>query len=296
MSDVVIELDGREIALSHPDKVLFPDDGITKRDLADYYRRIAPAALPHWRERALSMERFPDGIEAEGFFQKQIPDHFPDWIDRARLAKEGGTITHVVANDAATMVYLADQGCITPHLALARVATPERPDRLIFDLDPSDDRFDKVQDVAARLRDALDDRGLASFVQTSGSRGLHIVLPLDASAGFDATRGFARRLAEEVARAAPALATTAQRKAARGDRVFIDYLRNGYGQTSVAPYAVRARPGAPVATPLRWREAGAADLTPRAYTIANIFRRLGQTDDPWAGIDAAANRAADLAR
>lgn len=291
MRGEIITVDGREIALSNPGKVLFPDDGITKHDLADYYRRIAPTALPHWRDRALTMQRFPDGIGAEGFFQKAVPGHFPGWIRRTTMKKEGGTITHAVINDAATMVYLADQGCITPHLALAPAGAPARPDRVVFDLDPSDGRFDKVQEVAAALRAALDARGLTSFVQTSGSRGLHILVPLTGRTDFDTSRAFARAIADEVSAARPALATTAQRKAARGARVFIDYLRNGYAQTSVAPYAVRARAGAPVATPLRWDEVGAARLTPQRYTLRNIFRRLAQMPDPWADLHESANRA-----
>ncbi len=286
MSEETITVDGREIALSNLDKPFFPEDGITKGDLVDYYRRIAPVALPHWRDRALSMHRFPDGIGEEGFFQKDMPGHFPGWIDSAELPKEGGSVTHILANEAATLVYIANQGCITPHLALARADAPDRPDRMIFDLDPSDDDFGKVQEAAERLRARLEALDLPVFVQTTGSRGLHLVVPLDASAPFDPVRAAARRVAETVAEEAPDLATMAQRKASRGNRVFLDTLRNAYGQTAVAPYAVRARPGAPVATPLTWEEALSADMTPRKYTIANIFRRMGQTDDPWAGLDA----------
>ena len=285
MSGKTITVDGREIALSNLDKPFFPEDGITKGDLVDYYRRIAPVALPHWRDRPLSMHRFPDGIGEEGFFQKDMPDHFPGWIDSAELPKEGGSVTYILANEAATLVYIANQGCITPHLALARADAPDRPDRMIFDLDPSDDDFGKVQEAAERLRARLEALDLPVFVQTTGSRGLHLVVPLDASAPFDPVRAAARRVAETVAEEAPDLATVAQRKASRGGRVFLDTLRNAYGQTAVAPYAVRARPGAPIATPLTWEEALSADMTPRRYTIANIFRRMGQTDDPWADID-----------
>jgi bifunctional non-homologous end joining protein LigD len=276
-----VTVDGHRIALSKPDKVLFPDAGLTKGDLVDYYRRIAPVALPHWRGRALSMQRFPDGIGAEGFFQKDVPDHFPDWIARAALPKQGGTVTYVVAESAATLVYLADQGCVTPHLSLARADRPNHPDRLVLDLDPSDRDFAKVQRAARLVRGLLDALDMACFVQTTGSRGLHVVVPLDRSADFEQARLFARAAAERLAARHPDLLTVEQRKDRRGDRVFVDYLRNAYGQTSVAPYAVRAIAGAPVATPLHWREAGAGDLEPRRYTIRNIFRRLAQTDDPW---------------
>lgn len=227
------------------------------------------------------MQRFPDGLGEEGFFQKDMPDYFPDWIDRARLAKEDGTVTYVIANNAATLVYLANQGCITPHLNPARRDKPDHPDRLIFDLDPSDDDFAEVQGAAHKLKALLDELDLDAFVQTTGSRGLHVVVPLDRSARFDEVRSFARILAEHLAERHPEELTVGQRKQARGSRVFLDYLRNAYGQTTVAPYAVRAIENAPVATPLTWTEALADGLSPRQYTIKNIFRRLGQRDDPW---------------
>jgi bifunctional non-homologous end joining protein LigD len=279
-----IEIDGHEIALSKLDKVLFPGSGQTKGDLVDYYRRIAEVALPHWQGRPLSMHRFPDGIGGEHFFQKDVPDYFPEWIERATLRKENGTVTYVLANHAATLVYLANQACITPHIGLSRVDRVDAPDRLILDLDPSGDDFSVVQAAAGAVRDLLEDLGLDSFVQTTGSRGLHVAVPLDRRAEFDEVRSFARTLATRLAERHPDALTVEQRKQARGDRVFLDYLRNAYGQTAVAPYAVRAIEGAPIATPLTWAEALADGMSPRRYTMANIFRRLGQTADPWAGI------------
>lgn len=281
MSETTIDVDGRAIALANQDKVLFPDCGLTKGDLVDYYRRIAAMALPHWRDRPASLERFPDGIEAEGFFQKDTPDYFPDWLVRQRLAKAGGSVEHLLVNDAATAVYLANQGSITLHLGLSRVDRIDRPDRLVIDLDPAGDDFTRVQDAARWTRELLDELELPSFVQTTGSRGLHVVVPLDRSAGFDAVRDFAHRLAARLAVRHPDALTVEQRKAARRGRVFVDTLRNAYGQTAVAPYAVRARPGAPAATPLDWDEALAKGRSPRDHTIRNIFRRLGQKADPW---------------
>ena len=152
-----ITLGNRRIELSHLDKVLFPKSGITKGELVDYYRRIADTMLPHLRERPLSMHRFPDGIGKDGFFQKNLPDYFPDWFDRVELEKEGGTVSYAVVGDAASLVYIANQGCITPHLSLARRDKPHRPDRLIFDLDPSDDDFGKVQQGAQHLKVLLDE-------------------------------------------------------------------------------------------------------------------------------------------
>ena len=230
------------------------------------------------------MHRYPDGIGDGDFFQKNIPDYFPDWIERTTLPKTDGEVTHVVANNAATLVYLANQACITPHLALSRIDRPNHPDRMIFDLDPSDDDFGKIQDTARHLGNLLDALKLASFVQTTGSRGLHIVVPLDREADFDEVRKFSHRVCRVLADRHPDLMTVEQRKNKRGKRVFLDDLRNAYGQTSVAPYALRARPGAPIATPLEWDEVGASDLTPRKYRMDNIFRRLGQRDDPWADI------------
>lgn len=285
---------GRDVTISHPDRVLFPDDGITKQDLADYYARIGPVMLPHLRDRAISMQRFPDGIGSEGFYQKNVSDHFPEWIRRARIDKEGdGSNEQVVVDDAATLVYLANQGCITPHAWLSRVDRVRHPDRLVFDLDPSGaidpvEEFGLMRDAARRLRDLLGQLGLATFVMSSGSRGLHVVVPLDRSAEFDPVRAFAHGVAEVLARQHPERLTVQVRKNKRGNRIFIDYLRNAYAQTSVAPYAVRARPGAPVATPLAWDELARHELGPRRYTLRNLFRRLGQRQDPWARIGDAA--------
>ena len=190
----------------------------------------------------------------------------------------------MVANEPATLVYLANQGCITPHLGLSRCDEPDRPDQLILDLDPSDGDFAKVQKAARLLRRLFDDLDLPSFVKTTGSRGLHVLVPLDRSADFDTARDFARAVAERLAVRHDRLVTVEQRKDKRGDRVFLDYLRNAYGQTAVAPYGVRAIDGASVAAPLRWDEALAGALSPRKYAITNIFRRLVRTGDVWRGV------------
>ncbi|MGF1630322.1 MAG: non-homologous end-joining DNA ligase [Kiloniellaceae bacterium] len=279
-----LDIDGRRIELSNLAKVLFPADGFTKGEVIGYYRRIAETALPHYRDRPVTLQRFPDGIAEPGFYQKDLPDYFPGWIDRVELPKEDGRITHMIAGDVASLVYIANQGCITPHLALARRDRPAHPDRLVFDFDPFDDDFGKVQEAALQLKRRLDALDLPAFVMTTGSRGLHVVVPLDRSADFDAVRGFARDLAGRLADSYPDALTVEQRKNQRGNRVFIDYLRNAYGQTAVAPYALRARDGAPVATPLTWEEAAARGLQPRRYTLKNIFRRLAQRHDPWRSI------------
>ena len=271
------------VEVSDAGKVFFPDAEITKGDVAGYYGRVADTMLPYVRGRCVSMHRWPDGIDGKDFYQKEAPDHFPDWIRREEVArKEGGSVRYVVADDARTLVYLADQGCLTPHVWLSRVEAPDMPDRMVFDLDPPGEGESSVGEVrwaARRLKDLLDELGLAPLVMTSGSRGFHVHVILDGSADFDTSRAFARDVCSLLSDQHPERLTVAQRKSERGDRIFLDYLRNGYGQTSVPPYAVRARPGAPVATPLTWDELSGAE--PRSYGVDNIFRRLGQTTDPW---------------
>jgi bifunctional non-homologous end joining protein LigD len=211
-----------------------------------------------------------------------VPDYFPEWVTRVSVGKEGGSLTQLVCNKAATLVYLANQACITPHVWLSRVDHLDNPDLLIFDLDPPDGHLKDVQFAARTLRDVLEELGLVVFVQTTGSRGFHIVAPLDGGADFDTVRTFAQDVAELVARREPDRLTTEQHKEQRRGRVFLDTLRNSYAQTFAAPYAVRPRPGAPVATPIDWAELGKTD--PQRYSIGNIFRRLGQKGDPWKGM------------
>jgi bifunctional non-homologous end joining protein LigD len=284
MNDQIVEVAGHDVKLSNQGKVLFPAAGLTKADLIDYYERIAPVMLPHLAGRPLSLVRYPNGVEAEGFMQKNASDYFPDWIRRARLAKQDGAVEHVVAEDAATLVYLANQACVTFHVGLSRVDRIDHPDRMVIDLDPSDDDFAKIKRAAKEARALLEEVGLVPFLQTTGSRGLHLWVPLDRSADFDKVRDFAAQIAELLVARRPHELTTAQRKAKRGDRVLVDVARNAYAQTAVAPYSVRARPQAPVATPLDWAELDDPKLEPQRYTIRNLFRRLGRKQDPWAEI------------
>jgi bifunctional non-homologous end joining protein LigD len=282
-------VDGRTVEFSRPDKVLFPTDGITKADLVQYYLRVADVMVPHLRDRPLMLQRFPDGIERGALIQKAIPDYFPDWIRRADLAKRDGHVRHVVCDDAATLAYLAGQACITPHRWLSRVDRPDHPDLLVFDLDPSgsapDEAFPVVRAAARAIGEVLESAGLMPFVQTTGSKGLHVVVPLDRSADFDTVRAFAHDLADEVVANDARHLTTEQRKQKRRGRVYIDVMRNAYAQTAAAPYSVRALPGAPVATPLDWRELSASRLGPRRYTMANVVRRLARRSDPWVDLD-----------
>jgi bifunctional non-homologous end joining protein LigD len=279
-TEMVRRYGSHTVKVSNPDKVFFPG-GITKGDLIDYYEEIAETMLPHVRERVVAMERFPDGINGEAFYQKKVPHYFPDWIETIKVKKEGGSIEQVMINNVETLIYLANQACITPHIWLARADRLNYPDRMIFDLDPSDEAFGSVRDGARLLRDVLEEVGLESFVMTTGSKGLHVVAPLDRKADFDTVRSFARQLAEWLASRHSNRFTTEQRKEKRRRRVFVDYLRNSYGQHGVAPYAVRAKPEAPVATPLNWDELDKRGLHSRKYTLRNLSQRLADRDDPW---------------
>jgi bifunctional non-homologous end joining protein LigD len=242
--------------------------------------------MPHIKDRPLVMQRFPDGIEAEGFFQKNMPDFLPDWIGAVEVdLRQGGKQQLVLANKAADLVYIANSGTITLHNWLTKTSDLEKPDRLIFDLDPHGRGFTKVKETALKLRDMLADRGLAPYVMTTGSKGLHIVVPIVAKYSFDNVREFAKAMAEELVQQNPRELTIADRKAERGTRIFLDYLRNAYGQTAVAPYSVRALPAALVATPLDWEELDGLKNSQK-YSIKNIFRRLAAKDDPWKNIDA----------
>jgi bifunctional non-homologous end joining protein LigD len=283
-----LTIGSRDVEVSNLDKALFRDPGISKGDLIDYYRDVAEVLLPHARDRALTMYRFPNGIDREGFVQQKRPDHFPSWIGSVtvpRVGEKGGEITHVVCNDEATLVYLANQSVITLHGWLSRVPRIDRPDRLVFDLDPPGDApFALSAEAAQRVGGLMLRIGLRPFVMTTGSKGLHVAAPLDASIGFEEARAVAREMAQLLAARHPDTLTIEQRKDKRRGRLYLDVTRNAYGQTSVLPYAVRAKRGAPVATPLDWSELERKDIGPQRFTLANVRRRLGQKHDPWADI------------
>lgn len=286
------------VELSSLDKILFPDDGITKRQLIDYYRRISATMLPHLEDRPLTLHRFPDGIEEEGFYQQQASDYFPSWVKtheapRANDADE--PVKHVLCNNQATLVYLANQGVVSFHGWASRLPRIDSPDRLIFDLDPSIDDFKAVRWAASKVAALMKELDISPFLMTTGSRGLHVVGPLCNDAGFDEVRDIARDMARLLARQHPDQLTVEHRKQARGGRIYLDVMRNAYGQTAVVPYSVRALPGAPVAMPISLDELADANLNPRRWRIDNVFRRLGQKDDPWQGMSAHA-RASGLIR
>ncbi|MGW0822636.1 non-homologous end-joining DNA ligase [Streptomyces sp. NPDC002845] len=276
----------RTVEIHREDKVLFPgdEDGkeYTKGDLVAYYRAVAAFMLPHLRGRPLMLERHPDGIDGERFMQKNTPDHYPEWIERVEVPKEGGTVLHPVCDDAATLVYLADQACITLHRWLSRADSIDRPDRMVFDLDPPDHDFGQVREAARWLGELLDSVELPSALMTTGSRGLHVVVPLGGHHDFDEVREFAKNVVELTAASHPGHLTTAVRKKDRGDRLYLDVQRNAYAQTAVVPFTVRPKPGAPVATPISWNQLDEPGLDARRWNIDNAVDQA--RTKPWWGL------------
>jgi bifunctional non-homologous end joining protein LigD len=273
------------VAITHPEKLLFPGDGITKADLAGYYEAVSQWMLPHVRDRPVSMLRFPDGIEGEGFFHKNVPPHYPDWIGRVEVDKRGGTLVHAVIRNADALVYLVGQNTITPHVWLSRADRLRQPDRIVFDLDPAPGAdFAAVRRAARHTGELLREVGLEPFAQVTGSKGIHVWTPLRRRATFEDVKPFARDAAELLAGRYPDDLTTEFRKSERGGRILVDVMRNAYAQTTVPPYAVRPRPGAPVATPIHWDELSDPKLRPDRWTVKNVLRRLGAKGDPWADI------------
>ncbi len=277
-----------DVRVTHPEKVLFPDTGLTKAELVAYYRRVAPLMIPHVRGRPVSMQRFPDGVGSKGFFHKDIPGYFPDWLERGRVAKSGGWVTHPVITNVDSLAYLANQNTITPHVWLSRADRPRRPDRLVIDLDPSRDDFAEVRRAARDIGDLLSELGLPRFAMVTGSRGIHLWVPIRRDRDQRDVRAFAEQVAALAEERWPQRLTTAFRKEKRDDKILVDVARNGYAQTVVPPYAVRARANASVAMPLEWRELSDSKLRPDRWTVRNAFRRIGRKGDPWTGMTRAA--------
>jgi bifunctional non-homologous end joining protein LigD len=283
--DGPVEIDGRSVQVSSVGKPFFPDVGLTKGDLVAYYQAVAAVMVPHLRGRPLNLQRFPNGVKGHGFFQQEASDHFPDWVRTVTVDRRGrgGTVDHVVCDDAATLVYLANQATVTFHAWTSRVEHLARPDLAILDLDPDPGQGLEVVRAAARaVKAACEEVGLVPFVQTSGSRGYHVVVPLEPGPDVEVVHEFAAELAALVAARDPERLSVEWRKAKRRGRLLLDTGRNGYAQTAVAPYSVRARPRAPVATPIDWAELGRVE--PGTYTVANLRRRLARKPDPWASM------------
>jgi len=267
--------------ITHADKVLFPDDGITKGELASYYEMIAPAMLPHIVGRPVTMERFHRGIGEKGFFQKNVVKGFPAWLERVEVGKKDGLVHHPVVRDARGLLWLANQNCITPHVWTSRVPNVDAPDICIFDLDPADDDAHRLRAAVLLVRDALAERSLASWVKTSGSKGFHIAVPLDGEASYGTVARFAHRFGEELVRRDPANLTREFYKDDRGGRILVDTGRNEYSATFAAAYAVRPRAGAPISAPCTWPEVEAGTVGPTSFTLRNAAERLAKVGDLW---------------
>lgn len=281
----VIEATGHTIEVANLDKELYPGDGITKGEVLDYYCGVANTMVSHLHDRPLTMRRFPDGIGRNGFFQQQASDYFPNWLQTASvsLRTKDERINHVVCQDDASVLYLANQACLEFHMWLSTVDNIENPNLLVIDLDPPKNTdIRDLREVVHRTCGLFEEVGLTPFVQTTGGHGFHVVAPLDKQSSYALVRPLARDLAQLLQTAVPDLVTIEQRKENRGKRIYLDINRNAYGQTMVAPYSLRARPGAPVATPIRLDEID--HVTPGQYTIRTIQRRLADNADPWADL------------
>jgi bifunctional non-homologous end joining protein LigD len=277
--------------ITHPEKVLFPDDGITKGELADYYRAVADVMVPHLAGRPVTMERYPSGIGKPGFFHKDVVKGFPDWLERVEVPKRGGTVHHPLIGDARALLWMANQNCITPHVWTRRVPHLDRPDLCMFDLDPSVEEPEVLAGAALAVRDLLGELGLPSWVKTTGSKGFHIVVPLDAEIGLRDVAWFADAVGSELCRRDPEHLTQEFSKADRGGRILVDTGRNGYSATFAAAYGVRARAGAPVSAPCAWDEVERGAVGPRTFTLRNLPARLAERGDLWAEL---AGRACSL--
>jgi bifunctional non-homologous end joining protein LigD len=257
--------------------------------------------LPHLRRRPLTIQRWPQGVPGPGVFVKERPAHYPDFVGAAAVAtsdatrkRRGGELVMTIVDDVPALLYVVNQGMITPHVWLSTVDQPGHPDRLVVDLDPGPSPFRVVQDAALAVRALVESLGLVPFVKTTGSSGLHVEVPLDGTAPIDDVRAAAAAIADVLAAEDPDRLTTAFSKADRHGRLYLDVARNGASQTEVAAYGVRGLPGAPVAAPIEWDEVGRSDLTPQRWTIRNLFRRLARRPDPWAGFGAAARPLPDV--
>lgn len=263
--------------VSSPEKVMFPADGITKREMVEYYARVAKVLVPHLEGRPLTLQRFPSGIEGNGFMQKNAPDYFPDSIERVEIPKEGGTTTYPLCDSAEDLAYLANQNTVTFHIWTSRLPHPDTPDRLVLDLDPADK--EKPPRRAARAaRQAMEDVGLEAGLMTTGSSGYHVVAPLRTSHDYETVGLASRLLAGVVSARHPEEMTTEFLKKDREGRVFVDWLRNRPAQSVVAPWSLRPRPTAPVAMPIAWEELD--DTDPQAWTMATSPSRVDDPD-PW---------------
>ena len=270
--------------ITHPEKVLFPDDGITKGDLAAYYEAMAPLILPHLRGRPVTMERYPAGIGAKGFWQKDVSKGFPPWLQRVEVSKKDGVVHHPVITDLRSLLWITNQNTITQHVWTSRVPRLNYPDVCVFDLDPSKEDAAAVRAAAVGLRDLLAELGLPCWIKTTGSKGFHIIVPLDGKTRIAFVARFADAVGKVLVSLAPDRLTQEFSKADRRGRIYVDTGRNGYSATFAAAYTVRAKPGAPVSAPCTWEEVERGDVSPRTFTVRNMPARIAKVGDLWADL------------
>jgi len=271
--------------ITHPEKILFPHDGITKGELCAYYQAVAPLMVPHISGRPITMERFPAGITKKGFIQKDVSKGFPDWLERVAVAKRQGDpgeeVHYPLVTDERSLLWLANQNSITPHVWTARVPRLHHPDLCVFDLDPSEEDPKALRAAVLAVRDLLDELGLQSVVKTSGSKGFHVVVPLDGKTDYDAVWRFGHGAGAVLVKRHPTLLTQEFIKADRGRRILVDTGRNLAGATFAAVYAVRPKEGAPVSAPCTWDEIETGRVGPRTFTLRTMSKRLGEVGDLW---------------
>ena len=268
--------------ISHPDKILFPEDVITKGELASYYEMIAPVMLPHLRGRPITMERYHRGITAPGFFQKDVVKGFPEWLERVEVPKKDGTVHHPIANDARSLLWLANQNSITIHVWPSRAPNLYYPDICVFDLDPSNENEpERLRNAALMVRDFLNELGLTSWVKTSGSKGFHIAVPLDGKSDFGVVARFAHVVGRVLVERDPENLTQEFSKVDRAGRILVDTGRNDYSATFAATYTVRAKAGAPVSAPCTWDEVSSGAVGPRTFTLRMMEKRIEEVGDLW---------------
>jgi bifunctional non-homologous end joining protein LigD len=272
------------VTITHPEKVLFPEDGITKGDVAAYYAELADVMLPHLRGRPVTMERFPSGLGGKGFLQKNVVKGFPAWLARVETPKKGGTVHYPLADDARSLAWMANQNTVTLHVWTARVPDLRHPDWCVFDLDPAHEDGVVLRRAALGLRDLLAELGVASVAKTSGSKGYHVVVPLAARTSYRDAARFADRVAQRMVERQPESLTLEFAKADRGGRIFLDTGRNRPGATVAAAYTIRPRPGAPVSAPCTWEEIDAGRVEPQTFTLRRMPARLAAVGDLWAGL------------
>lgn len=275
------------VKFTHTDKLLFPDAGLTKQDVLDFYTAIAPRLLPHLRDRPITLERLPDGVVEGGprFWQKNTPDYYPSWIPRIELPTEKGKpVRYTLVNDLETLLYLVNQGALTFHVWLSRVQNLDVPDYVLFDLDRSQATFADVVKIAKRLRKILEDSDVPAYVKTSGKSGLHVLTPWGGKRPYDVARAWAMDVSDELVAALPDLATTERLKSERHGHVYIDVIQNARGHHAVPPYVLRAVPQATVSTPLDWDEL-TSRLNPAKFTPDVVLQRIKkQKRDPLAAL------------